>query len=237
MNPPPSPSPLSIPLWLTGVHVLTTWWRCKSTNKTIWDRKVPVWFRCIRLLDIHQGPCLLPLFSLIHLFSLRTDDRLEVKELIWRVQIQWFYSIPGFLPPSSPFFRILALLLSLLFPHPAYRRFNPHDERQAIARAYRIGQKKTVLVLKLVCRSTIEESVMKVQQSKLALEHVAIKKIGDVDPAYLSSLLLFDFFFFFSRVGLWMSFSSTERKSYSNMTMTMMTMITNPPPSIMMMKR
>lgn len=43
---------------------------------------------------------------------------------------------------------------------------------------------------------------MKVQQSKLALEHVAIKKIGDVDPAYLSSLLLFDFFFFFSRVGL-----------------------------------
>ena len=36
--------------------------------------------------------------------------------------------------------------------------FNPHNDRQAADRAYRIGQKRNVEVIKLVTKSTIEVS-------------------------------------------------------------------------------
>jgi SWI/SNF-related matrix-associated actin-dependent regulator of chromatin subfamily A containing DEAD/H box 1 len=48
--------------------------------------------------------------------------------------------------------------------------FNPHNDRQAQDRAYRIGQKRDVEVIKLISRGTIEEDMLKLGQTKLALD-------------------------------------------------------------------
>jgi SWI/SNF-related matrix-associated actin-dependent regulator 1 of chromatin subfamily A len=48
--------------------------------------------------------------------------------------------------------------------------FNPHNDRQAQDRAYRIGQKRDVDVIKLVTRGTIEEDMLRLGQTKLALD-------------------------------------------------------------------
>jgi SWI/SNF-related matrix-associated actin-dependent regulator 1 of chromatin subfamily A len=48
--------------------------------------------------------------------------------------------------------------------------FNPHNDRQAQDRAYRIGQKRDVEVVKLITRGTIEEDMMKLGETKLALD-------------------------------------------------------------------
>ena len=49
------------------------------------------------------------------------------------------------------------------------RWWNPAVERQASDRAYRIGQKKNVLVHKFVCRGTIEEKIDALLESKVEL--------------------------------------------------------------------
>jgi SWI/SNF-related matrix-associated actin-dependent regulator of chromatin subfamily A containing DEAD/H box 1 len=48
--------------------------------------------------------------------------------------------------------------------------FNPHNDRQAQDRAYRIGQKRDVDVVKLVTKGTIEEDMLRLGQTKLALD-------------------------------------------------------------------
>jgi SWI/SNF-related matrix-associated actin-dependent regulator 1 of chromatin subfamily A len=48
--------------------------------------------------------------------------------------------------------------------------FNPHNDKQAQDRAYRIGQKQDVDVVKLITRGTIEEDMLKLGQTKLALD-------------------------------------------------------------------
>ncbi|KZS98307.1 hypothetical protein SISNIDRAFT_481063 [Sistotremastrum niveocremeum HHB9708] len=48
--------------------------------------------------------------------------------------------------------------------------FNPHNDRQAADRAYRIGQTRDVDVVKLITKSTIEEDMLKLGQTKLALD-------------------------------------------------------------------
>ena len=48
--------------------------------------------------------------------------------------------------------------------------FNPHNDRQAQDRAYRIGQKRDVEVIKLISRGTIEEDMLRLGQTKLALD-------------------------------------------------------------------
>ncbi|KAF8633397.1 hypothetical protein AX17_004568 [Amanita inopinata Kibby_2008] len=48
--------------------------------------------------------------------------------------------------------------------------FNPHNDRQAQDRAYRIGQKRDVEVVKLISRDTIEEDMLRLGQTKLALD-------------------------------------------------------------------
>lgn len=61
--------------------------------------------------------------------------------------------------------------------------WNPAVENQAIDRSYRIGQTKNVVVVRLICPNTIEEKVVKLQQSKTKL-------IGDLlksDESILTS--------------------------------------------------
>lgn len=56
--------------------------------------------------------------------------------------------------------------------------WNPAVENQAIDRCYRIGQKKNVIAVRLICPGTIEEKIMKLQQSKTRLADDLIKADG-----------------------------------------------------------
>lgn len=47
--------------------------------------------------------------------------------------------------------------------------WNPAVENQAIDRCYRIGQKKNVIAVRLICPDTIEEKILKLQESKKEL--------------------------------------------------------------------
>lgn len=44
--------------------------------------------------------------------------------------------------------------------------WNPAVEDQAFARAHRIGQKRTVMVFRLICKNTVEEKVLQLQEKK-----------------------------------------------------------------------
>ena len=48
--------------------------------------------------------------------------------------------------------------------------FNPHNDRQAEDRAWRIGQSRDVTVIKLLTRDTIDEDIYSLAQTKLALD-------------------------------------------------------------------
>lgn len=48
--------------------------------------------------------------------------------------------------------------------------FNPHNDKQAQDRAYRIGQKRDVEVIKLITKGSIEEDMLQLGQTKLALD-------------------------------------------------------------------
>ena len=57
-------------------------------------------------------------------------------------------------------------------------------ENQAIDRSYRIGQKKNVIAVRLICPDTIEEKIMMMQQSKKDLAEDLVK----TDVSILKSL-------------------------------------------------
>ncbi|RDB24951.1 ATP-dependent helicase fft2 [Hypsizygus marmoreus] len=61
---------------------------------------------------------------------------------------------------------LTAASVVIMFDHD----FNPHNDRQAQDRAYRIGQKRDVEVVKLISRGTIEEDMLKLGETKLALD-------------------------------------------------------------------
>ena len=48
--------------------------------------------------------------------------------------------------------------------------FNPHNDKQAQDRAYRIGQKRDVEVVKLITKGSIEEDMLELGLTKLALD-------------------------------------------------------------------
>ena len=66
------------------------------------------------------------------------------------------------------------------------RWWNPAVENQATDRAYRIGQKKNVLVHKFICRGTIEEKIDLLINSKKSLSEEIISAGGDTVLTELS---------------------------------------------------
>ncbi len=62
--------------------------------------------------------------------------------------------------------------------------WNPAVENQAIDRSYRIGQKKNVIAVRLICPGTIEEKIMELQESKRDLADDLVK----TDVSVLKSL-------------------------------------------------
>jgi SWI/SNF-related matrix-associated actin-dependent regulator 1 of chromatin subfamily A len=64
------------------------------------------------------------------------------------------------------------------FSHRFDQDFNPHNDRQAQDRAYRIGQKRDVEVVKLISKGTIEEDMLQLGATKLALDEAVA---GDSD--------------------------------------------------------
>jgi SNF2 family DNA or RNA helicase len=77
------------------------------------------------------------------------------------------------------------------------RWWNPSVENQATDRAYRIGQRKNVLVHKLVCRGTVEERIDELIASKAGLSRQILDGGGEVmltelDDAALLRLVSLD---------------------------------------------
>jgi SWI/SNF-related matrix-associated actin-dependent regulator 1 of chromatin subfamily A len=69
---------------------------------------------------------------------------------------------------------LTAASVVIMFDHD----FNPHNDKQAQDRAYRIGQKRDVDVVKLISRGTIEEDMLRLGEMKLALDDAVA---GDAD--------------------------------------------------------
>ncbi|HSC37116.1 MAG TPA: helicase-related protein, partial [Chitinophagaceae bacterium] len=62
--------------------------------------------------------------------------------------------------------------------------WNPAVENQAIDRAHRIGQDKKVMAVRLICPGTVEDKIIKLQESKKQLMGDLVK----TDTSFLSSL-------------------------------------------------
>ena len=60
------------------------------------------------------------------------------------------------------------------------RWWNPAVENQATDRAYRIGQKKNVLVHKFICRGTVEEKIDAMIEDKLGLSNELLAEGGEM---------------------------------------------------------
>ena len=63
--------------------------------------------------------------------------------------------------------------------------WNPAVEAQATDRAHRIGQKKTVYVMKMIASNTIEEKVLALQRRKQA---IIAATVDTTDAAVMESL-------------------------------------------------
>jgi SNF2 family DNA or RNA helicase len=60
------------------------------------------------------------------------------------------------------------------------RWWNPAVENQATDRAFRIGQKKNVLVHKFVCRGTVEEKIDELIESKKQISRDVLEGGGEL---------------------------------------------------------
>jgi SNF2 family DNA or RNA helicase len=73
------------------------------------------------------------------------------------------------------------------------RWWNPAVENQATDRAFRIGQKRNVLVHKFVCRGTVEERIDAMIQSKQAVADRLLKADGETMLTEMSDAELLRF--------------------------------------------
>ena len=67
------------------------------------------------------------------------------------------------------------------------RWWNPAVENQATDRAYRIGQKKNVLVHKFICRGTVEERIDAMIEDKLGLSNTILANGGELPLTEMSN--------------------------------------------------
>ncbi|MCB9308790.1 MAG: DEAD/DEAH box helicase [Lewinellaceae bacterium] len=72
--------------------------------------------------------------------------------------------------------------------------WNPAAELQAIDRVHRIGQKNTIFAYKMICKDTVEEKILKLQEKKL---DIASELISD-DGSFFKKLTKEDVEFLFS---------------------------------------
>lgn len=72
------------------------------------------------------------------------------------------------------------------------RWWNPAVENQATDRAYRIGQKKNVLVHKFICRGTVEDRIDQMIESKQQLVHDVLEGGAELQLTELSDRALLD---------------------------------------------
>jgi len=66
------------------------------------------------------------------------------------------------------------------------RWWNPAVENQATDRAFRIGQKRNVLVHKFVCRGTVEEKIDALIEAKKGLSEALLAGSGEVSLTEMS---------------------------------------------------
>ena len=67
--------------------------------------------------------------------------------------------------------------------------WNPAVEVQAFSRAHRIGQKRNVEVIRLVCKDTVEEKILALQQSKQQTADVFSLNSGKLTAEELKMLV------------------------------------------------
>jgi SNF2 family DNA or RNA helicase len=72
------------------------------------------------------------------------------------------------------------------------RWWNPAVENQATDRAFRIGQKRNVLVHKFVCRGTIEERIDEMIESKRRMADEMLSGGGEINLTELDDRSLLD---------------------------------------------
>ncbi|MEQ1831251.1 MAG: C-terminal helicase domain-containing protein, partial [Pirellula sp.] len=73
------------------------------------------------------------------------------------------------------------------------RWWNPAVEDQATDRAFRIGQRRNVLVHKFVCRGTLEEKIDEMIRDKKAISKSLFEESGDVNLTEMSNEQLMKF--------------------------------------------
>ncbi|MBK8625111.1 MAG: hypothetical protein IPN86_06000 [Saprospiraceae bacterium] len=72
--------------------------------------------------------------------------------------------------------------------------WNPAVEQQAIDRTHRIGQKNKIFAYKMICKDTVEEKIIQLQEKKMSVS----KEIVQEDTAFFKSLSKEDIGFLFS---------------------------------------
>jgi SNF2 family DNA or RNA helicase len=72
------------------------------------------------------------------------------------------------------------------------RWWNPAVENQATDRAFRIGQRKNVLVHKFVCRGTVEEKIDAMIESKQGLSDAMLSGGGELNLTEMTDTALLD---------------------------------------------
>jgi non-specific serine/threonine protein kinase len=72
--------------------------------------------------------------------------------------------------------------------------WNPAVEQQAIDRAHRIGQKNNIFAYKMICKGTVEEKILHLQEKKLSMT----KDIVGEDSAFFKKLTVEDIHYLFS---------------------------------------